>query len=77
MAGWRINSPEELFSVHLIQLTCDVLDRILQSRDDNVLDSVDSTIGCTDDLIEDHERRLEGSELDQSFDRLGVDFLCT
>lgn len=64
--------PEELFSVHFVQFTHYVLDGVFQSRHDNVLDSVDTSIRCADDFVQDGKCRLQGSQLHQSLDGFGV-----
>jgi len=44
----------------------DETDGLLQSRDDDVLDSVDSAVGCSDDFVEDGESRLFGGSSSSS-----------
>ena len=72
-----VHIPEELFSVHFVQFTRDVFNGVFKSRNDDVFYGIDATIRRTDNLIEYHERRLQRRELDQSFDRLRVNFLRT
>ena len=55
----RSGAPEKFFSVHLVQLAQNVLDRVVEPGDDDMLDRVDSSICCTDDFVEDCEGRLE------------------
>ncbi|GMS88430.1 hypothetical protein PENTCL1PPCAC_10605 [Pristionchus entomophagus] len=63
---------EELFSLHLVQFCHDVTESVLDARNDNLLDGVDSPIGDLDGLVEGDEARLEGRQLHQQLDRLIV-----
>jgi hypothetical protein len=44
--------------VHFVQLRIDVLDSVLEARNDDVLDSVNTSVGCSDDFIENRESGL-------------------
>ena len=67
--------PEELFTIHLIKLAHDVLDRVVETGNDDMLNGVHPAIGRTDDLVEDHECGLERRKLDERLDRLGIHLL--
>lgn len=54
----REHSPEELLAIRLIQLAQDILDGIIQSRNNNVFNGVHSSIRRPDHVVEDHECRL-------------------
>ena len=45
--------------VHLVELRVDVLDSVVEFGDDDVLDSIDTSIGSADNLIKNGERSLE------------------
>jgi hypothetical protein len=42
-----------------------------------VLNSIHTSIGCTNDFIQDHESRLQRGQLDKCFDSLGIDLFGT
>lgn len=52
------NIPEELFSIHLVQLAHNILDRILQSWDNHMLDRINTSISCADNFVQDRKCRL-------------------
>ena len=45
--------------VHLVEFGIDVFDRVIQTRDDDMLDGVDTAVGRADDLVQDGECCLE------------------
>src|SRR5216684_3533578 len=53
------DAPEELFTVHLVKLTHDILNCIVETRNDDVLDGVHAAVRCANNLIENHECRLK------------------
>jgi len=55
------NTPEELLPIHFIKLTQDILDSILQSRYNNMLNCVHAPICSANDLIQDGKGCLERS----------------
>ena len=69
------DAPEELFTIHLIKLAHDVLDRVVEAGNHDMLDGIHPAIRRTDDLVENHECGLKRRELDERLDRLGVHLL--
>jgi hypothetical protein len=70
----KSRAPEEFLTVHLIEFADDVLDSILETRYHDVLNGVNSSVGCTNDVVEDHEGSLERSELNECLNGFRVDF---
>merc|ERR1712181_86087 len=60
--------PVELLSLKLIKLRDDVGQSALNARDDDMLDSIDTSVGGLDDLIQGDERCLQRSKLHQQVD---------
>ena len=69
-----IGEPEEFFSIHFVQLTHDIFDSVIQSRHNDMLNSIYSSICGTDDFIQDCKRCLKRSKFHQCFNCLGIYF---
>ena len=67
--------PEELLSVHFVQFTQDVFDRVIEFGYDNMLDSVDASIGLPNHFVENCECCLERGKFDKGFNSFCVDLL--
>lgn len=51
----RYHEPEEFFTISLIQLAHDILNGIVQSWNDHMFDSIDTSVSGSDNVVEDHE----------------------
>jgi hypothetical protein len=52
--------PEELLPVHFVELRVDVLDCVLEARDEDVFEGVHAPVRHSDDFVEDNESGLNG-----------------
>ncbi len=59
--------PEEFFAIRLIQFADDILDGIVKSGNNDMLDSIYTSIGDTDDLVQNHESRLQRCDFYERF----------
>lgn len=57
----EVREGREDLPIHLVELRVDVFDGVVQSRDNDMLNGIDTSVGSTNDFVKDCESSLHVS----------------